>query len=76
MEVDDSRFIIEMNQQVTRNKEQGLPLNHDITTERFEKFISIIRGNRATASSVSTSGKISRKKVEPMKDSAILDLFK
>jgi len=74
MEVDDSRFIIQLNQQVTRNKEAGLPLNQGIDTPSFERFISIIRGNRATASTGNPTGK-GRKKIKPMEDAAILKLF-
>lgn len=75
MEVDDSRLIIELNQQVTRNQEHGKPLDHDIPAEKFQRFIEILRGNRASASSVATKGK-AKPKVEPMKGEAILDLFK
>jgi len=76
MEVDDSQFIIQMNRQVTVNKEQGLPADTNISDERFQRFVKILRGNRASASSVKTGGGPTRKKVDPMDDADILDLFK
>jgi hypothetical protein len=75
MEVDDSRFILDLNQRVLRNKENGLALNEGISDTEFQRFLSIMRGNRATASSVGGGTKSSRKKVEPMKDDTILNLF-
>jgi len=75
MEVADSQFLSEINLRVTRNKENGKSLREGITDPEYERFLAILRPNRQSASSTATKTG-GKKKVEPMADNDILNLFK